>query len=539
MTELAGSLVTFDGNPDQMYLVTPNSVISAAQETDPNIANFLQVAVGTACPGTYSSAADIIIDAQAAGDEIGSGGNYIPPCTWLRRYAPFLLAADFQTTGIEVDFNSGTWLLQATFLRLFRERTFAIPSNNCWETVDTFRSFYYNGPRPVVIGAHLNEPYCFYPQGASTFSTPDGGIFGSPQGERDFKNGSSTIVLVSPDTTRVTRDNLTGTPFMPIPPIPDGYPAAPPAPPLTGQIASNQISDDVAHDICIRGGAFLTWWDIGNRAPNQEPGELEWMQTKTQVLGIENIGVSLDIVQAMEEATMRDIATIVVTEVVPAILVGGTVAIAPELGAAALITWLIVDGTIALKLLIPQEAVQDAVNTLAQLYVPQCVGANPPDKAGFMRLFPVPFPVASVDGASQLEGFQAICDALYSLLRCCPPCFSDNWVDAFTTDAVYDWLPGTLPSAVAFALVESKYEENASMGGQLKLGYFKWLLHDDENPGLIEAQEPIWVNTDTSVFFAKNGLVRGLRWVPQNGVTVKVVYKVTDLPMGLHRFSNP
>ena len=326
---------------------------------------------------------------------------------------------------------------------------------------------------------------------------------------------------------------------MPIPPIPDGYPAAPSAPPLTGGAVLEALSDDDCSTIVVRGKGFQTWWDIGNREPNQEPGELEWMQTKTQVLGIENVGISLDIVEAMEVETMKDIVTIGIEEVAAAVLVGGTIAVAPEVGAAGVITWLIVDGTIALKAIIPQEAVQDAVNTLAQLYIPQCVGADASGKSGFMRMLPVPFPVASAEGVSQLVGFQAICDALYSLLRCCPPCAADAWQVGPTFAAVTDWFPDTLPSAVLFQLVESKYEENARMGGQLKLGYFKWLLQDDENPDAIEAQEPIWVNTDASFFFSKNGLVKGLRWVPENGVTVKILYQFTDAPMGLHRVAGP
>lgn len=539
MTTLAGTISTFEGDPDDMVLVTTDGVVSAAQETDPEIANFLRAAVGTACPGFYRSKADIILDAQAAGDEITAGQYFIPPCVWLRRYAPFLFAGDFQQTGVEVDFNSGTWLLSATFLSLSRERTFAIPSNNCWETIDTYRNFYWHGPRPQIVAATLNEPYCFYPQGASSFSVPGGGVFGSPKGERDFKNGSATIVLVEPDTTKVTRDNLTGTPFMPLPPIPDGYPEPPNTPPpLQGQISSDEISDEVANDICRRGGAFLTWWDIGNRAPNQEEGERQWMQYWTQVLGDLNTEIAPDLANVATEEILTTTTQIVLGKILDRVVDAGKVVIKTG-GANKILTVLGPAGKIIQTIEIASELIQEINMLLQQLYVPQCIDSHPPEAVGLLRMMPIPFPVQTLDGESTLAGMQAICDALYSLLRCCPPCATDIWHDGPTLSTEFDWLTDFLPSAVLFQKVEVKYLENASMGGQDKLGYFKWILQDDEALSTSEFQEPIWVNTDNSFFFVKNGLVKGLRWVPQNGVTVKILYKYAPQELGLNRLTAP
>lgn len=535
MTVLAGSISTFEGNPDEYVLVTSDGVVSAALADDPDLGSFLKNAIGNACPGFYRTKGDIIVDSQRAGDEIFETQNFIPPCTWMRRYAPYVFAADFQQTGTEVDFDKGTWLLSATFLKLNRERVFPIPSDNCWETIDKFRQFYWQGPRPIIVSAQVSEPYCDLPQGASSFSVPGGGVFGSPQGERDFRNGSANIALVEPDTNRVTRNNTTGVPFMPIPPIPANYPPPPNTPPpLQGQISSDQISDDVAHDICIRGGAFLTWWDIGNRAPFQEEGEMEWLQTQTQTFGIENTFQFPDLMNRMEQDVMEAGGQIVLGKVLDKLVDIGSVVVKRG-GANKILTVLGPAGKIIQTIEIASEIFQEVQMLLGQLYVPQCINSNPPEQVGTLRLVPIPFPVQTLDGQSTLNGMQAICDALYSLLRCCPPCVQDNWHDGPTFTGVEDWLPSFIPSAVLFEKIEVKYRENASMGGQDKLGYFKWIVQDDENLTSIELQEPIWVNSEQSFFVAQNGMVRGLRWVPQNGVTVKLLYKFTDPDMGLNR----
>lgn len=539
MTRLAGTISTFEGDPDEMFLVTSDSVIAAAQETDPDIADFLRAAVGSACPGFYVSAADIILDAQAAADEIVSGGNYIPPCVWLRRYAPFLLAADFQQTGTEVDFNSGTWLLSARYLHLNRVRVFPIEENNCWEAIEVNRSFYWNGPRPQIVSSQASPPYCDYPQGASAFSTPGGGRFGNVQGERDFKNGTATIVLVEPDSTRVTRDNLTGTPFMPIPPIPDGYPAPPNAPPpLQGQAIVDALSDDECRTIVERGDGFQTLWDIGDRGLEAEPGEIQWYQTNTDTYGMKNVWLLPNVLDDTPVEIMEPAAKIVLGKVLDRVVDAGSV-IVKRGGLNKVLTVLGPAGKIIQTVEIGIELFEELQMLLGQLYVPQCINSDPPNSVGLLRMMPIPFPVQTLDGQSTLNGMQAICDALYSLLRCCPPCVTDIWHEDVTMDSATDRLFDFLPSALKFEVVEAKSPSHIAMGGQLKLGYFKWILQDDEHLTDSDLQEPIWVNSDKAFFLAMNGMVKGLRWVPQNGVTVKILYKFTDPDMGLNRLTAP
>jgi hypothetical protein len=265
---------------------------------------------------------------------------------------------------------------------------------------------------------------------------------------------------------------------------------------------------------------------------------MQWLQTQTRTYGIENTFDLPMILNNTEDVIVEDAGRIVLGKVLDKLVDVGSVVVKAG-GANKILTFLGPAGKIIQTIEIASEIFQEVQMLLGQLYVPQCLDSNPPDERGLLRLVPIPFPVQTLDGQSTLNGMQAICDALYALLRCCPPCASDGWREGPTMNDETVFSPGFVLTQVLFQTIEVKYRENASMGGQDKLGWFKWRVQDDENADTIECQEPIWVNHNEAVFFAKNGMVTGFRFVPQNGVTVKVLYRGESTDMQLNRLTAP
>jgi len=537
--DLIGSIATFDGDENQQYLVNPDTISAQAVDNDTWVPGFLSGAVGTGCAGYYATARQILDDAQAVAQQLQNSDADVPQCMWLRYFGPLVLNGQYTIRPPYEEEFIGNWRLSGKTTKITGAEVFPTGEIQCYRVAGDPKEWLYKGPRPFLSEPFKNVNYCNNPD-LVTFMSSVLASISEPSGGFEFFKGTTSIVLLS-DATDYNDPTLTytpGGPFMPIPPIPDGYPAPLSAPPLRGQAIVDALSDDEAKQICIKGGAFLTWWDIGNRAPNQEEGERQWMQTYTQVLGDLNTEEMQNIVTNAPEVVLTNTSQIVLGKILDRIVDAGNVVVKSG-GANKILTILGPAGKIIQTVEIASEIFQEVQMLLQQLYVPQCINSNPPDVVGTLRMIPIPFPVQTLDGNSTLNGMQAICDALYALLRCCPPCVQDIWHEGPTWDANVDWTPDFIPSAVLFQKIAVKYQENAQMGGQDKLGYFKWIVQDDENPTSTELQEPIWVNSEQSFFIAKNGMIRGLRWVPQNGVTVKVLYKFTDRDMGLNRLTAP
>ncbi|MEP6754945.1 MAG: hypothetical protein ABJA67_05550 [Chthonomonadales bacterium] len=539
MAQLVGSVSTFEGDPDENVLVTVPGIIQGSAEYDPDIGPFLQNVAGNSCPGFLSTKGDIILDSLNATREILDSPLFVPPCTWVRRFAPLIFSSDFSTGASTVDFDSGEWMLSATFLFQRRLRTHANPDDDCWEESKIPKTFLYTGPRPVIISPHLNTRFCNYTLGVSAFSSESGLISLSYPPGPYFENNTGRIVLVLPNTTNGPSNPLQGGIFMPIPDIPAGYPPPPQNNgSYTGQISESQISDDDCFQIVYRGQGFQTLWDIGNRGEVAEQDEHQWFQTKTYIFGMNNVELAPDIVNVMTDEVLEYTSLLVIGRVLDKVVESGSVVIKSG-GLNKILTFLGPLGKIVQTVEIASELIQDVVMLLGQLFVPQCLDSNPPDERGLLRLVPIPFPVQTVDGQSTLAGMQAICDALYALLRCCPPCAQDGWREGPTMDTEYIWSPGFVVTQVLFQTVEVKEPAHVAMGGQMKLGWFKWRVQDDENHDTIECQEPIWINHNEAVFFAKNGMVTGFRFMPQNGVTLKVLFRGESTDMQLNRLTGP
>lgn len=539
MAQLVGSVSTFEGDPDENVLVTVPGIIQGSAEFDPDIGPFLQNVVGNACPGFLSTKGGIILDSLVATQEILSNPVVVPPCVWVRRYAPLIFSADFTVKMPYVDFENGEWLLSAKFLSQRRLQIYANPDDNCWEHGNHYKAFLYTGAKPSIVSPHLNTPFCYYQQGVSAFQSNSALVGSVPDGYQYFENGTGNIVLVTPDTGVQPSNPLQGGVFMPIPDIPSGYPPPPQSnAPYTGQISASQISDEDCYEIVDRGEGFQTLWDIGDRGEIAQQDEHQWFQTKTYIFGMNNVELAPDIVNVMTDEVLEYTSLLVIGRMLDKVVESGSVVI--KSGGLNKILWFLGPaGKIIQTVEIASELIQDVVMLLGQLFVPQCLDSNPPDKLGLLRLVPIPFPVQTIDGQSTLAGMQAICDALYALLRCCPPCAQDGWHEGPTMDTEYIWSPGFVVSQVLFQTVEVKEPAHVAMGGQMKLGWFKWRVQDDENVSIIECQEPIWINHNEAVFFSPNGMVSGFRFVPQNGVTLKVLFRGESTDMQLNRLTGP
>jgi hypothetical protein len=539
MPDLIGSVGTYDGNLDDSFLVTPSAIADNAREGDTWVPPFLDAVVGTGCPGYLATARQIFDTAQEVQQFLVDDPDFVPPCKWLGYFGPLILRGSFTIGNFDPIEQIANWRLSAKTYRI--TGTTVLPTGEiiCYYGVWDRKEWLYKGVKPKVAPADSEPLWCGQPQIVNIIDKYEETI-SAPQGDNRFLAGSVSITFLSDATDYddpFLQYNPEG-PFMPIPPIPDGYPAPPNTPPLQGQAVVDALSDDDCREIVERGDGFQTLWDVGDRGLVADEGEIQWYQTNTDTYGIKNVWLLPNIMEDTPVEILEPATKIVLGKVLDRVVDVGSV-IVKRGGLNKVLTILGPAGKIIQTVEIGIELFEELQMLLQQLYVPQCIESDPPNAVGLLRMMPIPFPVQTLDGQSTLGGMQAICDALYSLLRCCPPCATDIWHEGPTWDAATDWLTDFLPSAVLFQTIEAKSPSHIAMGGQQKLGYFKWILQDDENLSTSEFQEPIWVNTNNSFFFVNNGLVKGLRWVPQNGVTVKVLYKYAPKELGLNRLTAP
>lgn len=539
MANLVGGVATFEGDPEGSVWVTVPSIVAGCGDGDEEVPPFLARVVGDACPGIYATKLDVLQMSQDAYAEITGEFESISPCTWLRYFAPLAFKSDFNISSPGASLRGTSYQVSATWLQNTRIRTFPILEDDCMESIDRVDSFLVFGSKPVEVSTHPALPYCFYPGGVGTVLISGGAASAESFQANFIKPGSLRVVGFNDDGTPVSPSNiLNGEVSMPIPPIPDGYPEPPSAPPLQGQINSDEVSDDVAYDIVRRGQGFQTWWDIGNRAFNQDDGERGYMQFYTQVLGDLNTDVLPDVVTIASEEILTQTTQIVLGKILDRVVDAGKVVIKSG-GANKILTILGPAGKIIQTIEIASELIQEVQMLLQQLFVPQCVGSNRPNIVGTFQMVPIPFPVQTLDGVSQLAAFQAICDMLFMLGKCCPPCVTDIWHQGPDLLDGQKWFPEFTFSEVLFQIIEVKYRENASMGGQDKLGWFKWIEQQDGNPELHDINVPIWVNGDLAVFRPQNNFTKGLLWQPQNGVSVRLYYKFAPQEWEMNRFLAP
>jgi hypothetical protein len=233
----------------------------------------INVLVGANCDPYFSTEAQIISDAQAAAIAITNDQINATPCQWLAYFAPLAIVGSFTPSPTPPEQDQGYWRIFGVWIHNYRLRTFAIESNDCWESTTKGGSRYYAGFRPVIVSSTPNTPYCFWDDGQQSF-TPDGSsTIPGPFGDEFIRTGSGSVTWISvsedggPPTTYTS-----GEPFMPIPPIPDGYPA-PPAPPpliLTGQAVIDALDPEQCATIVTEGGGFRTITDIANEYQTED-----------------------------------------------------------------------------------------------------------------------------------------------------------------------------------------------------------------------------------------------------------------------------
>lgn len=275
MPDLVGGVAQFGGDPNAPIWVTKDAIIANCVDNDQNVPAFLNAVVGDACDGYLVSKLTVLQDSQDAYQQIISGS--VPdPCTWLRYFGPLAFAQDFTVTAPTVQDTGGQYLVTAGWLYPYHLVTFAIESYDCWQCNVLQRTQYYAGPKPVELSVPQGLKTCDY-EGQKAQIV---GAGGQALTENDpfmylIKAGTMSLQYLGPLLTIVSPgDILNGEVSMPIPPVPDGYPAPPSAPPLQGSAIVESLSDDDCVTIVERGGGFRTLADIANYRDGADSGEI-------------------------------------------------------------------------------------------------------------------------------------------------------------------------------------------------------------------------------------------------------------------------
>lgn len=265
MVDLVGGLSTYSGDPNNQVLVSVPTISAGCVNNDQGVPALLQVLVGDNCDPYYSTEEQVILDAQSAAARITNDRLAATPCDWLAYYGPLAFVQNFGSVPTPPEQDVGYYRIFGVWIHNYRLRTFPIPTFNCWESNTKGGSRYYGGNRPVPVHSVPNTKYCFWDDDHDSF-TPDGSsTIPGPFGDSFIRTGTGVVTYLGPEEDGGPPTTfLNGEVFMPIPPIPDGYPPPPAPPPLQGQLTIDEVSQEVAQQIVILGGGFRTITDIAN-----------------------------------------------------------------------------------------------------------------------------------------------------------------------------------------------------------------------------------------------------------------------------------
>lgn len=267
MANLVGGVGTFEGDPNEEVWVTVAAIDGACTEYDTDVPPFLNAVVGDSCDGVYVSKAEALLLSQQAYQEIIAGGNTVDACTFLLYFAPLVFRDDFVISPPSADQTGGTYLVTADWLLQNRIRTFADPTNNCWETALRVRTILWAGAKPVEVSHVMSPESCFYGTNTAWIQADDGYLSVQGEGLAFIRGGSMQLQYLGPLVTITSPSDLAnGVPGMPIPPIPEGYPTPPPpVPPVVSvQLDSSMFSDELCNFIVDHGDGFQSLSDIAD-----------------------------------------------------------------------------------------------------------------------------------------------------------------------------------------------------------------------------------------------------------------------------------
>ena len=273
MANLVGSLATYEGDENEQVLISVPSIIAGCNPNDPTVPDFLRAVVGDACDPYFTTQGAAISAAQAAAEKINLDPFSATSCDWMAYYGPLVFYNSFTIVPTPNEQDDGYWRIFGIWIHVYRTRVFPIPSNNCWEATTRGGARFCAGPRPVIVGSTPNTPYCFWDDNHESFTNNGLSPISGPYSDFFIRTGTGTVTYLGPsEDGGPPTTYLQGNVFMPIPPIPDNYPAPPPPPPLQGSAIVEALSDDDCITIVERGGGFRTITDIANEYET-EPSE--------------------------------------------------------------------------------------------------------------------------------------------------------------------------------------------------------------------------------------------------------------------------
>lgn len=266
MPELVGTIQTFSGDPDETFYVSRQAIAAQCTEFDTTVPPFLEAVVTDYCDGYFSTAQQILDDAQQAARTLTDVPFLGDSCLWLKYYAPLVMRSYFEVPSTPIGDFQGYWRVTAKEFRITGATT--IPPDfhvECYYGVWDIKEWQFRGKVPTVVDGGTDELLCGHPL-FDKIQIDELEFLSSPAGSSRFKKGSVSFVLLTDDTeySDPGLGYVPGGAFMPIPPIPDGYPAPPPTPPLQGSAIVEALSDDDCVTIVQRGGGFRSLYDIAN-----------------------------------------------------------------------------------------------------------------------------------------------------------------------------------------------------------------------------------------------------------------------------------
>lgn len=433
MTTYKGG-VTFDGDPDEIVLVSPQTIRAAMPDEAQDWKDYIDRVYGYSQPANYMRKKDLFDFVLNAWAQL-----FLPQYTFVgftiyNAAHYFLLADDLRPdNNLAPDAVLGMWTVTATGHFYDRTTTEAEP---CFDRYRQSSSTYtYFGYSP---SSHKAQPYpapC--KQEVVHYEIEQrspGRVLGFNNdawtGRDDRGNTTSWCsgggISAELTTMEVTEGGLL---FVSLPPLPDNVPYPPP---LVGRVV-----------------------DYGPPGPEGPPGPpgppgadggpLSDIDLVNQICnlpedlhdGLKNcldIPEPVTLFQLASEATPVEIANTqqVLIETAPETMIQTGEVVLAEEGEATMIATAVGAGRIHWILTLPIAALIGLKMILQTVKVSTCKDKVTP------WVDEIPFPVLSIGDNTQREVFQAIFDQFAMLLRCCKPCELDAWEFIDTVEGKYE-----------------------------------------------------------------------------------------------------
>lgn len=537
---------SFTGDPDDMVLVTTGCILSGLLPVcSPSYQLFLNVC-GDSQQTFYATKGEILsLSADTANQFMFSNAQFTPETIW-NYYAVACLASDFTLdTGPP---GPDTWCCWSVFGTVFQPTGGAhciqpAPIQSNWRGYLGSGIFF--GPMPIISAPNPGYNYCPNQTWCSLHSPLDDALevlYLSGPGPTDswwtFRPGALTIVPLN-----FYHD--TGSYYVPLPPIPDGFTIPPP---LAGQInpcdSTGPPGPEGPAGECI--GCMSTFADVVAAAgdPTISPATFQLFAEETGLVGPLNADLLTDVVVSMSTEALDDLCNYLVDSETgiffpgPQLTCSGSDESSFTVGTSE-------TGGPQYQLTVPCASDLPMDPVIVTFDTNQCGDDDTPGNVQVVGSITAPF-LAGTDGVhphvyDQSDLFGLILSKLDSLLKCCPPC------DTGTTTQDFYTIEGTLPNQQA----AGEWDTSASTGGSTwgvdaviisgmatsvpidttlgvtgigKLGRLWWIFD------CFEYSEPVFINFDGQKLLPGAGNVIGFKWHMNYGVNGTFLIKDSPRP---------